>query len=328
MSWKATFPCNRVAAEALGNDHPDLAMIDPAPVLAASEIDEDRDQWQIEAYFEGRPPRSQLRTIGHLLGLKAEHTPKPREVEDADWVTMSQAGLEPVRAGRFCVHTGDTEPDDTPGIVNFKIDAGQAFGTGHHETTAGCLAMLDNLHRRGQRFGNIIDVGTGTGLLAFAAMHLWPRAAAMASDIDPVSINVSVENAAANGVAIGIGGGALMLAAADGTDHPLIIGRAPYDLVIANILAKPLIALAPAIAEIIAPGGTLILAGLLDKQRRDVVSAYRRMGFRLDKTGVALSGRAAQWPALHLTMRERTGHRRPIRARRNGGLPPGDFGTW
>lgn len=321
-SWTVALPCNRAQAEALTGDEA-LAGIEPAPVLVASEEDEDADRWRIDAYFEGRPPKVAVQALGRLLGIRADRLPKAVKLPPQDWVTLSQQGLEPVRAGRFYVHTASDGPEDSPAVVSFRIDAGQAFGTGHHATTAGCLAALDRLRMAGRRFGNVADIGTGTGLLAFAALHLWPRAAAIASDIDPVSVRVSAENAAENGVAVGVRRGELALVVADGTGHPAIAARAPYDLLIANILAGPLIALAPSLAEIAAPGGMLILAGLLNKQREAVVRPYRRAGWRLVD-----GGGDAEWPVLVMRLRERHGWRRPVRASGSAGQPPGDFGSW
>lgn len=335
-SWTVAFPCNRAQAEALTCEHPGLAAIVPLPVLAASEQDEGAGRWRIDAYFEGKPPKVAVQALGRLLGISAAKLPKAVKLPPQDWVTMSQQGLEPVRAGRFYVHTASDGPDDAPGVVSFRIDAGQAFGTGHHATTAGCLAVLDGLRVAGRRFANVADIGTGTGLLAFAALHLWPSARAIASDIDPVSVRVSAENAAENGVALGVRSGELALVVADGTGHPAIAARAPFDLLIANILAGPLIALAPSLAEIAAPGGMLILAGLLGKQREAVVRAYRRAGWRLvDDGGAAAStsggerpDKNAEWPVVQLSLRHRHGWRRPLRASGSAGQPPGDFGSW
>src|SRR5581483_6358242 len=167
---------------------------------------------------------------------------KPRfeQLGEADWVTMSQAGLQPIRAGRFYVHT-PMYRGIPPGTIPFEIDASLAFGTGQHATTAGCLEALDKLERNGERFGNVADFGTGTGLLAFAALALWPEAKCIATDIDPVAVEVARDNAAINQVRLGHGAGELLLAAADGVDSPLVAARAPFDLIIANILAGPLI---------------------------------------------------------------------------------------
>jgi ribosomal protein L11 methyltransferase len=193
---------------------------------------------------------------------------------------MSQQGLGPIRAGRFFVHTPMHYADRPAETVNFEIDAGLAFGTGQHDTTAGCLAVLDRLEVAGRRFHNLADIGTGTGLLAFAGLSLWPEARAIATDIDPIAVKVSEENAAINGVKLGHGAGELLLAVADGMDHPMIKARSPFDLLIANILAGPLIELAPAFAKSVAPGASIILAGLLDTQADAVVAAYQSEGMR------------------------------------------------
>ncbi|TXC68290.1 50S ribosomal protein L11 methyltransferase [Sphingorhabdus soli] len=323
MSWKMTLPCTRHEAERLDEDLSAFVELDPLPVLVTSEIDEARDAWRVDAYFESAPDAATIASLVALIpSANAAHAQVER-IADEDWVTVSQQGIEPVRAGRFFVHTGtnaDRIPDDA---TAFRIDAGLAFGTGTHETTAGCLAALDRLKRSGRRYDAIADIGTGTGLLAFAALSLWPRAYALASDIDPVSIDVTRENAAFNGVAVGHGTGALTLVVASGTDHPEIAARAPYDLLIANILAGPLIELAPAFAAVSAPGGTLILAGLLDHQARRVAATYRRHGYRLDRQ---IDNGA--WPTLMLTMRQRLGWRRPSRGSGGTTQPPGDFGTW
>ena len=181
-----------------------------------------------------------------LSGL-GKGPPQIEKLGEQDWVTMSQAGLQPIRAGRFTVHTPTYAPE--PERINFEIDAGLAFGTGQHATTAGCLAALDRLEMAGEQFENIADIGTGTGLLAFAALKLWPQARCIATDIDPIAIDVSRDNAAINGVPLGHGAGELLLSVADGMDSPLLAARAPFDLIIANILAGPLIELAPRFRE-------------------------------------------------------------------------------
>src|SRR5439155_4942584 len=201
--------------------------------------------------------------IAILTGL-GSGPPEIEQLGEQDWVTMSQAGLQPIRAGRFTVHTPTHAPD--PDRINFELDAGLAFGTGQHATTSGCLAALDTLEQDGARFPNIADIGTGTGLLAFAALTLWPEAKCIATDIDPVAVDVARDNAAINGVKLGHGAGELLLVQADGMDSPVLAARAPFDLIVANILAGPLVELAPDFARTLAPGGTVILAGLLDMQ--------------------------------------------------------------
>jgi len=271
-------------------------------VLVVDEPDPAKpDDWRLHAYFEREPALDELKLLSCLAGGNAPHIDR---LGEDDWVTMSQQGLEPIRAGRFFVHTPAHRDAIPPGAVAFEIDAGRAFGTGQHETTTGCLIALDRLKASGARVANLADIGTGTGLLAFAAMHLWPAASAAASDIDPVAIEVAAENAAINGVGLGRARGRLELIVGPGMDDRRLRMRAPYDLVIANILAGPLIALAPALAGALAPGGRLILAGLLDHQAERVSAAYRRQGMRLD----ARIDRG-DWPTLVLRKRKRAGWR-------------------
>jgi ribosomal protein L11 methyltransferase len=207
---------------------------------------------------------------------------------------MSQAGLQPIRAGRFFVHT-PTYRSHPPGTVPFEIDAGLAFGTGQHATTSGCLDALDRLEREGARFTNIADIGTGTGLLAFAALALWPEAKCIASDIDGQAIDVARDNAAINGVKLGHGPGELLLTVADGMNSPLLTARAPFDLIIANILAGPLVELAPDFANALTAGGKVILAGLLETQADTVIAAYEELGLTLRDRG------SGEWPVLVLS---------------------------
>lgn len=277
MSWRVTLRCTRAEAEALPESADLFAHADEPPVIVADEPDpHEPDDWRIHAYFAEQPTTQELVLLRRLA---SNGDPEVEHLEDTtDWVTMSQQGLGPIRAGRFFVHTPMHYADRPADTVNFEIDAGLAFGTGQHDTTAGCLAALDRLEVSGKRFMNIADIGTGTGLLAFAAMALWPSARAIATDIDDIAVKVSEENAAINGVKLGHGPGQLLLAVADGMDHALVTARAPFDLLIANILAAPLIELAPAFAASVAPGATLILAGLLDSQADSVIAAYEAEG--------------------------------------------------
>ncbi len=322
-SWRLSLPCTRAEAEWIDQDDMRLWALDEQPTLVAREPDPAQpDIWELSAYFSEKPTPDAIRVIQSLVPSAAGAAPVLDQIASADWVTMSQQGLAPVRSGRFCMHTSSFDEAPPPGTVPFRIEASRAFGTGGHETTSRCLAMLDKLRTNGARFGNIADIGTGTGLLAFAAMHLWPRAYATASDIDPVSIEISIENAIANAVPQGRQPGQLTLCVASGTDHPLIQTRAPYDLIIANILAGPLIELAPALAAILHEGGTLVLAGLLDTQIPAVKAAYWRQGLRLAE---ATEG---EWPCLRLVKRHRLGWRRPARPKLRTSQAPGDFGTW
>ena len=293
MTWQVTLPCTREEAERLADAVEAFALLDEPPVLVTRE--EGPERWHLDAFFADKPDAGLVRQLVAMVPSAKSAVPKPTLVAEQDWVTLSQQGLEPVRAGRFFVHTPvhrGAVPDDA---VAFEIEAGLAFGTGQHETTTGCLLALDALKRRGFVARSIVDVGTGTGLLAFAAMHLWPRARATASDIDPVSIDVTRENATTNGVALGALPGQLDTAVAPGLDHPKLLQRAPYDLIIANILAGPLIELAPSLAPVLVPGGRLVLAGLLEGQAQAVLRAYRREGLR-----PIFTIRRGEWPTLVL----------------------------
>ena len=296
MSWRVTLHCTRAEAEALPESADLFAQAEEPPVIVADEPDPHApDDWRIYAYFAEQPTTQELVLLRRLA---AKSEPEVEHLEDTtDWVTMSQQGLGPIRAGRFFVHTPMHYADRPADTVNFEIDAGLAFGTGQHDTTAGCLAALDGLEVGGKKFSNIADIGTGTGLLAFAAMALWPEAKAIATDIDSVAIDVSEENAAINGVRVGHGAGELLLAVADGMDHPLIAARAPYDLLIANILAGPLIELAPAFARSVAPGASVVLAGLLDAQADAVAAAYEAEGMKVVERG------AREWCVMVLEAR-------------------------
>jgi ribosomal protein L11 methyltransferase len=282
VSWKASLPCTRAEAEAI-----DAGEIELDAVLATSEA---ADGWRLDAYSEAEPDAALLGALAALAPSAGGTAPAVERLGDEDWVTLSQAGLAPLHVGRFHVFTPATLPADlrrAPGEHIFVIDAGRAFGTGHHETTSGCLAMLDALAER--RFARVIEIGTGTGLLAFAARRLWPEAAVTATDIDPVAIEVTRENAALNDVK----GVALLVA--DGALAEPISAAAPYDLIVANILAGPLVSMAPELAAIAAPSATLILAGLLEEQRAVVEAAYARCGCALDAVD-----RRGEWSVLRL----------------------------
>lgn len=281
MSWKITILAPRDIVQDALLAHEEVFDWDYDIVLAGSEISEDRpDDWKLEAWLPRKPRAADKRAVAELFTGK----PPLMEIEqlpDNDWVTETQQGLEPIRAGRFFIHTPTFPASTEPGVLSFEIPAGQAFGTGHHETTTGCLAMLDKMRRQGITVRNCADIGTGTGILAFAALELWPRAIVTASDIDPVSAAVTMDNARLNHIPIGARGGELTVTIADGMNHPLIAARGPYDLVIANILAGPLVSLAPHFAQAMVPGGSLLLAGLLTTQEQQVRRACRRAGMRM-----------------------------------------------
>jgi len=279
-TWKLSLfaPKQRVQAALLAHDLIDDW--DPALVIAGREVAEDRpEDWVLEGWYPAKPGKTQRAA---LAGLFEGGAPKitVEELPPADWVTLSQLAVEPIRAGRFHVHTPDFPAD--PEAIDFVIPASQAFGTGQHRTTAGCLEMLGAMKASGMVARNIADIGTGTGLLGFAAMALWPRASVTLTDIDPVCVPVVEQNAALNAIAIGPGKGEAVMVVADGMDDPLIKLRGPYDLLIANILAGPLVSLAPDFARAVSAGGSILLAGLLaGEQEVAVKRAMRLAGFRM-----------------------------------------------
>ena len=291
MSFRVTVACSRAQGEAIGAMEDARGFGENPPVLVADEPDSSKpDEWLIHAYFDHSPTERDLEALKRLGSAE----PRVEQLGEADWVTMSQAGLQPIRAGRFYVHT-PMYRSVPPGTIPFEIDASLAFGTGQHATTAGCLEALDALERSGARFANIADIGTGTGLLAFAALALWPEAKCLATDIDAVAVEVAEDNAAINHVKLGHGSGELLLAVADGMDSPMLAARAPFDLIIANILAGPLIDLAPDFVKALAPNGTVVLAGLLGTQADGVIQAYEQQGMTLRDRG------SGEWPVVVLS---------------------------
>ena len=193
---------------------------------------------------------------------------------ETDWVARSLEGLKPVRAGRFLVHGSHDRDARRVGDTAIEIEAGQAFGTGHHGTTAGCLEAIEAVLKRG-RPQTMLDVGTGSGVLAIALAKR-TRLPVVATDIDPVAVRIARSNAVDNGV-----GRLVRPVIAIGTRHSTIAQNAPYDLVVANILAGPLARMARELSAMMAAGGTLILSGLLTHQRARIVSAYRTQGLIL-----------------------------------------------
>ncbi|HWD49336.1 MAG TPA: 50S ribosomal protein L11 methyltransferase [Rhizomicrobium sp.] len=235
----------------------------------------------VEALYTAMPD-------GDLLSKLAGRDVHVSLLPDVDWIKLSQEGLPPVRAGRFFVYGAHDAGIVPPGVIPIRIEAGMAFGTGHHETTSLCLGALSVLARR-RAYRNVLDLGCGTGLLAIGAAKLWRRRV-LASDIDPVAVDVTRENAAANGEAT-----LVQAITADGLSSPALAAKAPYDLIIANILAAPLTQLAPAIARSLARGGALVLSGLLTWQENLVLSFYRPHGLILRETR-----RDGPWSALVL----------------------------
>lgn len=250
--------------------------IDADPLLEGAtysilEEDETKDVWRIDAY-----PTTSDEADGIVRRLRDGGLEVAVEdLMDADWIAMSLSGLPPVRAGRFFVygaHDRGKVPVDT---VNLRIEAGAAFGTGHHGTTVGCLELFDAVLAEGSP-AKVLDVGTGTGVLAIAA-NLTGSPVAVGTDIDAPSVRIAAENAEINGAAV------TMVEDGD-LSHAEVVRHATYDLVFANILARPLIELSGPIHDVLHPGGHAILSGLLRSQEDEVRSAYEALGFTLERT--------------------------------------------
>jgi ribosomal protein L11 methyltransferase len=273
-------------------------VFDPAETAVASFETEDGRTWLLEAYFASAPDEAAIRELVRPLVGAAADAAAFATIAERDWVRNSLEGLKPVRAGRFLVHGAHDRAQARTNDLAVEIEAALAFGTGHHGTTRGCLlAFARELKRR--RPAQVLDVGTGTGILAVAAAKAMKRTV-VAGDIDPVAVAVAGENARLNGVAPH-----LRLYAAPGVRHALAHRPRRFDLVFANILAKPLRRLAPALARVLAPGGTLILSGLLPRDVPGVLSAYAAQGVRLERR-LDLEG----WAAL--TLRRGGSGPRPI----------------
>lgn len=238
----------------------------------------DGEPWLVEIFFGHAPDETEVRRLvatacdDEALAASASFD----RVETRDWVAASLEGLEAVREGRFVVHGSHGRSRVTPGDIGIEIEAALAFGTGHHGTTRGCLAALNAVARR-RRPRRILDVGTGTGVLAIAAARRWNRQVA-AGDIDPIAVATAAANARVNRA-----GASVRPVLARGTAEPRLRAGGPYDLVFANILARPLKAMAPALRPLVAAGGEVILSGLLGGDVPGVVSAYRAQGFVLTR---------------------------------------------
>ena len=238
--------------------------------VALSSFEEGKG-WRMETIAEAKPRVADVRAALKPFGVVATIDRVPQR----NWVLESRKGLPPIKAGPFFIH-GEHDRDKKPkrGIA-LEIDAGVAFGTGRHETTMGCLKALLRL-KKTHKFKRILDVGTGTGILAFAAWHLFGQPV-IGGDNDKNAVRVAKENAGINGLKKHV-----RLVASDGYKAKAIRDRAPYDLITANILANPLIALAPDLARNLARNGRAVLSGLMRDQEKDVLAAHHAVGLELD----------------------------------------------
>jgi ribosomal protein L11 methyltransferase len=247
--------------------------------------------WEVEALIKGAPARRRIRAALAPFGA-----PNFAIVPEKDWLAESRKALPPVTAGRFYLRGSHVQGPTPRGKLALLIDAGAAFGTGRHETTKSCLIILDGLARAGRRFHRILDLGCGSGVLALAAARLWPGSV-LGVDNDPAAVRVAWENLVLNGLADRI-----RVIRSDGFAAAGLRRASPFDLVTANILAGPLIRLAPALARNLAPGGRAILSGLMTDQVPEVLVAYRRQGLILES-----ERHRDDWSAL-LLRKPRTRH--------------------
>jgi ribosomal protein L11 methyltransferase len=273
-TFVARFATDRTAAQRLAD-----AIADGLdPETSAVSLFEDAGHWTVEAAFHDGADRTLISAIvARIAGDDAVSGIAFSTIGTRDWVAASLQGLAPVQAGRFVVHGAHDRARVRLNDIGIEIEAALAFGTGHHGTTRGCLLAFEAIRKqvRDARRWRILDVGTGTGLLAIAAARSL-RVRVLASDIDPVAVLVARDNALLNHVA------PLVCAfAAGGVDAGRIRQGAPYDLVFANILEAPLRQMSAPLSALLAPGGRLILSGLLPAHAPGVIAAYRRQGLRL-----------------------------------------------
>jgi ribosomal protein L11 methyltransferase len=255
----------------------EAAFEDEGLPIAVLEVDEDQDIHEVSLYADGDVDAVEARVKDILAGLALSRPIEREALPDIDWVARSLEGLKPVRAGRFFVHGAHDRRKRHSGELAIEIEAGLAFGTGHHGTTAGCLEMLERVVRR-EHPRNALDLGTGSAVLAIAVAKL-AHIPVLATDIDPVAVRVAAANARLNHVKA-----LVETVTAPGFHHPIFGKRAPFDLIVANILARPLMRLAPQMAEHITLGGSIVLSGILDRQRDAVISAYVCQNFRHVRT--------------------------------------------
>lgn len=263
ICWKARAVLPKLDALRLSEA---LEQLEPSPVVSAFELGE-RGMWEVEAFFGTEPDEAELNLqFGVPLRVIA--------IEDENWVARALDGLPPVETGRFFLYGSHDASTVPPNKIGLKIEASYAFGTGHHGTTRGCLLALEHLARR-RDFDNALDLGCGTGVLGMAFARLLRRPV-VATDIDPLATAKSIENARINRA-----GPYMRIETASGFRSPLIADNAPYDLIFANILAGPLMRLMPGIWRNTAPGGNVILSGILDEQALGICSIARSFGFSI-----------------------------------------------
>ncbi|MDG1470397.1 MAG: 50S ribosomal protein L11 methyltransferase [Ascidiaceihabitans sp.] len=253
--------------EALGEA---MERLVPEPTgIGVFEVEDGSGLWEVGGYFTESPDETALALLAAAMGAKPFVI---SELPETDWVAHVRRELAPVEAGQFFVY-GSHDADKVPEVCEpLLIEAAMAFGTGHHGTTLGCLRAVDRLDKDGFVGHNVADIGCGTAVLGMAAARIWPNPV-LVSDIDQVAVDVAMVNIAANNLV-----GRVIAVEAAGFDHPDLLAAAPYDLVFANILKGPLVALAPDMAKHLAPEGYAILSGILNEQADEVIAVYAQNG--------------------------------------------------
>ncbi len=265
--------------------------LDPDDTAAAA-FEGDDGGWQMAVYFRAAPDEAAVRAlVGMVSGAEAAAALTFEPLAEVDWVAESLAGLKPVRAGRFVVHGSHDRSAVPVNALGIEIEAALAFGTGHHGTTRGCLLALDDLAKR-RLFRNVLDIGTGSGVLAIAAAKRL-RVPVAASDIDRLAVDAACGNARLNGVAPFI-----TTVHAAGARARSVTSRGPYDLIFANILLGPLTRLAVPIRRLAAPHARIVLSGLLPAHANAVQAIYRTQGLVTERR-ILLEG----WVTLVLRRR-------------------------
>lgn len=263
-------------AERIATSLEDLAV----SVFLHNKESTDGDNWTVTLTTMGPPDLAEIRQrLKHLAtSEKIKGLPiklKPFRLPEKNWLQHVHDNFPPVTVGKFFIRGSHFKGKTPKGLTPLHIDAATAFGSGEHQTTKGCMLAFEGLAEK-QAFKNALDMGCGSGILAIAIKKIWPRAKLTAVDIDPESVKVTKRHAAMNKVQ-------LLAAAGDGYQTPLALKNGPYDLIAANILAGPLISMAPACKKALGKGGFVVLSGLLKRQAADVTKAYEKQGLTLER---------------------------------------------
>lgn len=273
--WKTSFQAPASAMPALLDDLDELALTVAVFEDEANELEE-TIRWRIDLTFDREPAMDELsaslRPIAERHGF-ALHLEALEPIPEADWLAVTAAAVKPLRLGRFFVHGAAARGEVPADAIGIEVEAGLAFGSGEHQTTQACLDAMESL--TGRPFARILDLGTGSGILAIAAAHLWPAAVITAVDNDPVAARVTAENALLNGV-----GARITAGVSEGWRSDIVRLAAPYELVLANILADPLIVMARDLAQNLAPGGVVVLSGFIGRDLPRVLAAHEEAGLR------------------------------------------------